>query len=379
MLCLCLLAFASAAREASGLQLEQLQAQTRADSNDPVAHFNLASALFKAGHYREAEQPLLLALSIDPQYAPALLLLSRNNEAQTSGRIAVVARQRRIFFVRVDPLADENARLRRRAFLIDPLLEVGPPNREALPVAWRGTLGLALYHYDRQEWQDAITGFQAVIDRTTHPRDSTAVPPVALWFRARCALQVGDYDSAIRYFQWLLAVRMQDSASERLWNPFAGEELRYVLAYVYQQARRWDEAVRRYQEVAQGNLGLDAAHTHLAEIYEAQERWAEAVEERVRALNANPDATSLTLNLGSTLVTAGRYAQAEPVLERYGAQYPRDARVFYLLGVARMGFGNAAGARDALTTYVALAPSRYEAQVRDAKQRLTTLTAGQTK
>ena len=128
---------------------------------------------------------------------------------------------------------------------------------------------------------------------------------MALWFRARCALQLGDYDGAIRYFGWLLAVRMKDSASEVLWNPFAGEELRYLLAYVHQQARRWEEAVKRYQELAQENLGLDDAHTHIAEIYEAQERWSEAVEERVRAVNANPDATSLLFNLGSTSITLG--------------------------------------------------------------------------
>ena len=77
-------------------------AQARADSNDPVAHFNLASALFKARRYRDAEQPLLEALRIDPQYAPALLLLSRNNEAQTFGGIAVVARQRTLCASRLD-------------------------------------------------------------------------------------------------------------------------------------------------------------------------------------------------------------------------------------------------------------------------------------
>ena len=110
---LCLLMLTGAPRQASARQFEQLQAQARADSNDPVAHFNLASALFKARRYRDAEQPLLEALRIDPQYAPALLLLSRNNEAQTFGGIAVVARQHRILFMRVGPLADENARLRR--------------------------------------------------------------------------------------------------------------------------------------------------------------------------------------------------------------------------------------------------------------------------
>ena len=353
--------------------LVELQALVQADSNDPAAHFDLANALFKAKRYPDAEQSLRTAVMIDPQYAPALKLLAEVNELQHNAPLAIVFSGRRILFMRLDPNASENAFLRRRAFLIDPLLEIGPPDRNMLPAAWRGTLGLGLYHYDRQHWGEAATQFQAVIDKTTKPNDSTKVPPVALWFRARCALKVGDYDGAIRRLQWLLSLRLQDSTEQRMWNPFAGEELRYILAYVYQQAGRWDEAVLRYQAVIEQDLGLDAAHTHMAEIYEAQARWPEAVEERVRAIHANPDGASVVFNLGSTLTAAGRYAEAEPVLERYAAGYPREARTFYLLGVTRAALGKPAGARDAFTQFLALAPHRYEDRIADAKHRLTTL------
>jgi len=188
---------------------------------------------------------------------------------------------------------------------------------------------------------------------------------------------VGDDDGAIRHLQWLLLLRMQDSTAERMWNPFAGEELRYILAYVHQQARRWDEAILRYQALIEENLALDAAHTHMAEIYEAQERWPQAVEERVRAIHANPDGASVVFNLGTTLTGAGRYAEAEPVLERYAAGYPREARSFYLLGVARMALGKATAAREAFTRFLALAPSRYDGQIRDAQQRLAALGPGE--
>jgi len=353
--------------------IADLQVQARADSNDPAAHFTLATALFKARRYHDAEQALRTAIMIDPQYAPALMLLAQVNEFQASGPLAVVFSGRRLMFMHLDPNAKETAFLRRRAFLIDPLVEIGPPDRNMLPSAWRGTLGLGLHHYDRQAWPEAIAAFQSVIDKTTRPTDSTRVPPVALWFRARCALKTGDYDGAIRHLQWLLSLRMQDSTEEQMWNPFAGEELRYIMAYVYQQARRWDEAVQRYQAVIEQDLGLDAAHTHMAEIYEAQDRWTDAVEERVRAIHANPDGASVVFNLGSTLTAAGRYAEAEPALERYAAGYPREARTFYLLGVARTALGKSAAAREAFEQYLALAPSRYASQIADAKQRLTAL------
>jgi len=354
--------------------IADLESLARADSNDPAAHYNLATALNKAKRYRDAEQSLRTAVMIDPQHAPALMLLAKVNETLHPGSIAFVSfDRRRIMFMRRDPNANENTFLRRRAFLIDPLVEIGSPNRDWLPSAWRGTLGLGLHHYDRQQWKEAIAAFQTVIDKTTRPNDSTKVPPAALWLRARTALKIGDYDGAIRHLQWLLMLRMQDSTAERVWNPFAGEELRYILAYVHQQAGRWDEAIQRYQALIEENLALDAAHTHMAEIYEAQDRWPEAVEERLRAIHVNPDGASVVFNLGSTLTSAGRYAEAEPVLERYAAGYPREARTFYFLGVTRMGLGKPAPAREALTQFLSLAPSRYEGQIADAKQRLAAL------
>lgn len=358
--------------------LAQLEAQARADSNDPVAHYNLAAAHFKSRHYDKAEPSLREAVRIDPQYAPALLMLAQVNESRYAPMIPLVS-GRRILFMRIDPRSPETALLRRRAFLIDPLVEVGSPSRDMLPTAWRGTLSQALRAYDEGRWADAAAGIQTVINRTVRPTDSTKVPPVTLWFQARCALKLGDYDGAIRHLQWLLSLRMQDSAEERMWNPFAGEELRYVLAYVHQQAGRWDEAIARYQQLLEVNLGLDAAHSHMAEIYGAQGRWTEAVNERVRAIQANPDATSLYFNLGATLTAAGRYAEALAALQRYIASYPREARAFYLVGVAHMSLGNPDSARTAFTQFLAMTPSRYTEQIEDAKRRLQILGSDQSK
>jgi tetratricopeptide (TPR) repeat protein len=337
-----------------------------------VAYFEWASALAKDGRYVVADGVLRTAVQIDPQYAPALMLLARANDSRVTGLLAVT-NGRHIVIMRVDPQSGETALLRRRAFLIDPLVEVGTPTREQLPSKWRGTLGPAMREYEAAHWAEAAAGFQTVIDRTVRPTDSTKVPPVALWYGARCALKLNEFDTAISYLQWLHRLRMKDSASERNWNPFAGEELRYILAYVHQQAGRWDEAITRYQELLEQNLGLDGAHTHLAEIYEAQGRLNDAVWERVRAIQSNPDATSLYFNLGATLIAAGRYEEAIASLKKYVESYPRDARAFYLIGASHMNLGNTASAQTALKSFLTIAPSRYTAQIEDAKRRLTAL------
>lgn len=358
--------------QARPASLDELEARARADSNDPVSQFEWAAALARDRRYVVAEGPLRTALKIDPQYAPALLLLARVNESKATGLFAVTD-GRRILFVRSDPRSGETALLRRRAFLIDPLVEVGTPDRELLPRKWRGTLGKAFRAYEVERWTEAAAGFQEVIDRTVDPSDSTDVPAVALWYRARCAIKLNDFDAAIGYLQWLHQLRMQDSMTERNWNPFAGEELRYVLAYVHQQAGKLDEAISRYQELLEQNLGLDGAHTHLAEIYSAQGRWNDAVWERVRAIQSNPDATSLYFNLGVTLTAAGRYEEAIASLRKYLDSYPRDARTYYLMGAGHMNLGRPESAQTALKQFLAIAPARYAEQIEDAKRRLGTL------
>ena len=52
---------------------------------------------------------------------------------------------------------------------------------------------------------------------------------------------------------------------------------------------------------------------------------------------------------------------------------PRDARVPYYLGVVEMQLNEKDDARNALTRFIAIAPSRYERQVADAKKRLDSL------
>jgi tetratricopeptide (TPR) repeat protein len=354
--------------------LPELEALARADSNDPVAHYNVAAVLVEGRRYAEAERSLRQAIDIDPEYAPALLLLARVRMSLVGAPLAVVVGNRRIVFLRRDASGGETARLQRRAFLIDPLLELGPPPRAFLPAAWRETLGRALRDYEHERWVDAIAGFTTVVDRTVRPTDSMDVPPVALWFRARSAMRLGDYDAAIRDVKWLLALRLGDTTSQALtWNPFVGDELRYILAYVHQLARRWDDAIRLYQELLERNLGLDLAHSHLAEIYEEQGRWADAIQERRRAIDANPEEPALLFDLGSTLAYGGEYAEAEETLLTYAGVHPREARTYYLLGFVRMRLGKGALAREALTQYLALAPRRYEDQIADAKRRLAML------
>jgi lipoprotein NlpI len=115
------------------------------------------------------------------------------------------------------------------------------------------------------------------------------------------------------------------------------------------------------------------AHARLAAIYESHNMIAQAISERQAAINANPDDASLLYELGLTYAKTGQWPLAEQQLKAAMAANPHDARVPYYLGIVEQQQKNAAGARDAFTKFIAMAPSRYERQIADAKQRMSTL------
>jgi len=150
-------------------------------------------------------------------------------------------------------------------------------------------------------------------------------------------------------------------------------EYRYMLAVLHLRAGDPNEAIRLFQQTLENDIGYYMAHVQMANIYEGNQMWPQAVQARNRAINANPDDVSLVLDLGLTFAKAGQWASAEEPLQRAVLSSPRDARAPYYLGIVEQQLGKAAEARTAFTRFLGLAPSRYERQIADAKQRLAAL------
>ncbi|HEU4828468.1 MAG TPA: tetratricopeptide repeat protein, partial [Gemmatimonadales bacterium] len=199
-------------------------------------------------------------------------------------------------------------------------------------------------------------------------------PDEVLWFRALVAAHERDYGVAIAELSRLTA--RSDSAAahgELRTSPLGGNDYRYVLATVRYQAGRFDEAIVTFEAALARDLSLYQAHTQLARIHQAAGRWDKAVEERRRAIAANPDDPNLVVELGATLLEAGRVAEGGRILAEAARRAPRDARVPYLQALAALQAGDSAAARSALTRFIAIAPRRYERRIEDARRRLSTL------
>jgi tetratricopeptide (TPR) repeat protein len=364
--------------------LEELETRARQDSLDPEAHFRLAARYYRLKRFDDEERELRATIAIDPRYAPAYLWLGdlpfdRRPKLWQDERKGKVPEA-------LQPAVEESYRLWRQAFLIDPMVDfrvVGatapPEEMVVVPEYGRATtdyllrLGLGAFGAARYELAYGCLDLWAQRAFAGKPQDS--LPDFLFLYRGLAAGHQRLYNRAIADLQVLLTRSLQaESADTLLPFPMRTNDYRYVLAVLHQIWGKPADAIRLYQEAIAADLGLYMAHVRLAQIYRSYKMWDQAIAEGQRATETNPDDPSAVRELGVILGEAGRSGQAEETLGWAVTANPRDPRALYHLGVVRQQLAKPAEARDALSRFVAIAPAaRYERELADARQRLTSL------
>ncbi len=351
--------------------VSELEARAQRDSCDAAALYNLAVGQLSQNRFDLADSTLQRAVALDPQFAVAYfamaLVQDRNDRfwdrlRRSGGDSAVVREARR-------RLAFE-----RKAFLLDPFVDV-----RLMGSVWkRGWVSLgatsAFEQMIQGNYPRAYEEFDRVLRYVTDRNGLDSISSGLLWLHALAAARTEHYPEAIADGEALLRQSLaheHDDSTHTL--PLRTNEYRYMLAALHQRAAHRNDAVRLYQEVVSNDLGNYMAHVQLARIYEAERNRPEAIRERQAALDANPEDHTLVYDLGATLARAGQWQQAEETLRQALQMQPRDARTSYTLGIVCQQLGKAEEARAAFTQFLALAPSRYSAQVNDARQRLAQL------
>jgi tetratricopeptide (TPR) repeat protein len=322
-----------------------LETRARADSNDPVAQYDLGVAYFAQGRMADAERRLRTAVLLRPRFAEAWLALSR--------------------VVPDDSLVATRDAMVRRALLIDPLVDLR---------ILGGTVGADADPAIRELLEGAYQASAARLTQAIAAAGGRAGASVALLsLRAMAAARAGDLETAIDDLRAML-VRSRAAAPEgERYLPLLGAGSEYDLAVLYQRAGRLDAALAAFTASLEEDIGNYMAHVHLAELYEHQRSWDAAIRERQAAADLAPEDATLQMDLGATLGKAGRIVAAADALRRAATANPRDARAEYWLGRAELQLGHADSARAAFTRFVAQASGRDHPQVLDARIQLDRL------
>jgi tetratricopeptide (TPR) repeat protein len=327
---------------------------------------------------------LRLAIAIEPRTAPAYLALSLLPWARRPSLWKEVQKEN----VPPDwvPQVEEAYRLRRRAFLLDPLVDLKPlglavPPRDAIVIGRNAsTLYAALVVGYENFWDgrydQAYNRLNEVIAGLT-PEQQKELPDWFYWYHGLASAHVLQYSAAIIDFRLLLdhaIARVNTDSLNHSAVPFTNiNEWRYELGVMMDNGGRTGDAVALFQEALANDLGLYVAHTRLARIYDDQHRPNQALDERRRAVDANPDDPSLLFDLGEALARAGRLADAQGVLRQARLANPRNARAVYVLGFVAQQLESKEEARECYARFLEIAPSRFGAQLAEARKQLAAL------
>jgi tetratricopeptide (TPR) repeat protein len=362
--------------------LPELETRVARDSLDPLAHYDVALGYWVAQRFDDAERSLRRATAIEPKLAPAYLGLAYLPFARRP-KLWKEDEKDKVPAEWVERL-DESRRLFRRAFLLDPMVDlkvyglVVPP-REAIVIGRNATVTYAaLIRGFESFWDGQYSTSYTWLDEVLKKIDrgkADDVPEALLWYHGLAAAHTYQYDVALVDFQRLFDRAIVRERTDTLVRGFvlASNQIRYVLATISRRAGRPDQAIGLYQESLANDLGLYMGHVQMAEIYEERRQWEEAITERRRAVETSPEDPSLQYDLGFTLARALRFNDAGEVLAGAMRANPDNARIPYTLGLVRLRLGDHQGAREALSRFVAIAPTRFATQVAEARQKLDQL------
>jgi len=348
--------------------LRALEAAARTDSLDPIAHYQLALGYLRERRHTEAETALRRAIGLDPKFAPARLGLAvvqdrHENywrELKRQGGDSAV----------ITELRSRNAELR-RAFMLDPLVDIrvlgfADRRRMDLPPA------IATGNYMGANFVMSTVERQ-LIGRRGRTIDSLS--PGFLWMHGLVSAHAGVFGHAIvdlnASLRGLLRLEQADSVSP---FPLPTNEVRYLLAAVHQRSGNRAQAIALYREVAEHDLGNWMAFVQLARLHEAGEEWSQAITARRSAINSNPEDPTLQLDLAASYLNGRFPARAESLLMDHEAVLATDPRLHYLLGRTRQVLGKRELALASLRRFLEIAPTRWEAAILDARNRIDSLT-----
>jgi tetratricopeptide (TPR) repeat protein len=152
----------------------------------------------------------------------------------------------------------------------------------------------------------------------------------------------GDYEQVLHLTSQALDMK---GGSDRAW------ELRANALY---QMRRYEEASYSCRRAMESRPSDGALHFLLALIYEDDGRLDDALSEYDLALKATTGMAAALLNKGAVLYRQGRYEWASKVYEQMIRYHPQDARGHNNLGKCLLALGKAREARVSFNKAVAL-------------------------
>jgi predicted Zn-dependent protease len=207
-------------------------------------------------------------------------------------------------------------------------------------------------------------------------RDSSeTLPDDFIWYFALAADRSGHPDLAMDGFRELAQRAGRRESEALILGPTGGDRELFLALYGMAADRVGHAVIARaaLREALTVDLTLYQAHSRLADIAETTGNTDEAIAERRAAIDLAPDVGRLHMDLGVTLLQAGRPAEAKVEFLEAAVTLPWDPGVLLFLFQSAVTTADRPTAERAFTALELFAPRRNAEQVADARRRLAEL------
>ncbi|MCZ6690456.1 MAG: tetratricopeptide repeat protein, partial [Planctomycetota bacterium] len=208
----------------------------------------------------------------------------------------------------------------------------------------QAALGAALM--ERGQYRDALPHLDACLDvipldRARHRLRGLSLG--ALFNRAVCYYEMGDYDAALR--DCLLLLDEKDAFGKDLRGQQKAALIYFNLGGIHYQRNEEAEAIRNYQLALRFEASRDLAdhmreaHVHLGRIYYNRGEGEKGIAELHRALELTPDherELRILFDLGEAYRKLGKHADAESIYRRALTIEPGSSDIRYRIAQVRM-------------------------------------------
>jgi tetratricopeptide (TPR) repeat protein len=372
--------------------LDSLRLATGVDSVDAESYYRYGLGLWEKRRYDQADTAFRRALHFQPAHAGAHLALgalpySRGSRYLTDlpGRIGRDS---------ILPFLMAVQRHSRDAYLNDPTVDLASLRflkEDELVPSQSGRLCFGMYCFGLAvdpKWLrparkgvrflvngEADSAFTLMAAALNKRRPDEFVPDDFIWYFALSADRSGHPADAANAFRALAQRATRSEGDETRIGVSPRSRPMYLLLYGMASDRAGNVAVARaaLREALLVDLTLYQAHSRLAEIAESQGDVEEAIAERRSAIGIAPEIGRLHIELGITLLQAGRTAEAKEALAEAVALAPWDPVAQLFLFQAAVGLNDRPTATRALESLERFAPVRNREQVAAARARLAEL------
>lgn len=367
--------------------LDSLRQAVRVDSVDAEAYYRLGLGLWEQRRYDAADSAFQRAVHFAPWHAGAHLALG-NLPYGRGGRFLFDIRTR----LRPDSLRTyfTTALMHTRAaFLSDPLLDLSPfrfiEDDQLVPQGggWLCFSGICVLMSRDTRWPRptrravrqlvlgrADSAYTTLREALAHRHPDEVLPDDFIWYFALAADRSGHPDEAADGFRELAQRASRRDAGAFIIGPAVRERSLLLVMYGMASERAGRTAVARaaFQEALVADLTIPEAHARLADIAEGNGDLEEALQERRAAIDLTPESGRLHLDLGITLLQAGRTAEARDALAEAAIRLPWDPGTQMFLFQAAMAMHDLPTAERALASLELFAPQRNREQVESARR-----------